>query len=385
MFRIIEVALLKLHEIRQLPIGGRARSAGRDWIIAILASLSITAALTGCASLGRYPAVPLEVASQVVFLGNPDIRFYADRDMGRMLDMALRQRQKRKAYAKKSSKSRKSRPINYLVLSGGGEDGAFGAGLLVGWSERGDRPKFDLVTGISTGALSAPFAFLGSTYDKQLKSIYTNTTAHDIFEKRTIFAAVTNDAMADTTPLRHMISRYITKRIVRRIAEEHAKGRLLLIMTTNLDQGRAVIWNIGAIAETKHPTARHLIINILLASSAIPGMFPPVMLDVTINGKRHQEMHVDGGATAQAFLYPPSLSIKQAAARLKFSVAAFKKANKRVAYIIRNGRQFKPEKNIKRQTLAITSQALWSMTAAAGVNDTYRIHTYPLSTGAILW
>ena len=255
----------------------------------------------------------------------------------------------------------------FLAISGGGDDGAFGAGLLAGWSARGDRPVFGLVTGVSTGALSAPFAFLGSEYDAKLKKVYTDTSAGDIFNKRGLLAAVANDAMTDTTPLRNMIASFVDETMIKRIAEEYGKGRLLLIMTTNLDQGRSVIWNIGAIAASEYPGARDLIIDVLRASAAIPGLFPPVMLDVSIDGKRYQEMHVDGGAVAQAFLYPPSLNLKTHSARFGIE-------RKRVAYILRNGRLFRPEEDVKRQTLSIATQAISTMTATSGVNDTYRMY-----------
>ena len=157
--------------------------------------------------------------------------------------------------------------------------------------------------------------------------------------------------MTDTTPLRNIIASFVDEAMITRIAEEYAKGRLLLIMTTNLDQGRSVIWNIGAIAASDFPGKRDLIINILRASAAIPGLFPPVMLDVSIDGTRYQEMHVDGGAVAQAFLYPPTLNLKSNSARYGIQ-------RKRVAYILRNGRLFRPEENVKRSTLSIATQAI---------------------------
>ena len=291
----------------------------------------------------------------------PDLRFYPDTDTEKLVALA------RQSFKWSQAAGDKTGAAYFLAISGGGDDGAFGAGLLCGWSERGDRPSFKFVTGISTGALSAPFAFLGSEYDDRLKSVYTDTSAADVFEKRGMLAAVSDDAMTDTTPLRGLIARYVDATLVKRIAEEYAKGRLLLIMTTNLDQGRAVIWNIGAIAASENPGARELIIDILRASAALPGIFQPVMLDVTIDGKRYQEMHVDGGAIAQAFLYPPGFNLKAESAKLGIK-------RKRAAYIIRNGRLFRPEENVKRQTLAIATQAIATMTASSGVNDTFRMY-----------
>ena len=323
--------------------------------------LGLNLIVVGCASTDRLPAVPLSIASKIN-IDIPDARFYPDTDMERMAALGVQ------AYKRALAAHHGHLSTNYfLAIYGGGDDGAFGAGLLAGWSARGDRPVFGLVTGVSTGALSAPFAFLGGEYDAKLKKVYTDTSSGDIFNKRSLLAAVANDAMTDTTPLRNMIASFVDETMVRRIAEEYGKGRLLLIMTTNLDQGRSVIWNIGAIAASGYPGSRDLIIDVLRASAAIPGLFPPVMLDVSVEGKLYQEMYVDGGAVAQAFLYPPSLNLKTNSARFGIE-------RKRVAYILRNGRLFRPEENVKRQTLSIATQAISTMTATSGVNDTYRMY-----------
>ena len=155
--------------------------------------------------------------------------------------------------------------------------------------------------------------------------------------------------------------------MISRIAEEYSKGRLLLIMTTNLDQGRPVIWDIGAIAASGHPNTREFIVDILMASAAIPGVFPPVMLDVSHGGMNYQEMHVDGGTTAQAFLYPPTFDLNRAAGQDRA-------IRKRVAYIIRNGRLFREESDVQRQTLSVATEAASTMIAANGTNDTFRIY-----------
>jgi len=157
------------------------------------------------------------------------------------------------------------------------------------------------------------------------------------------------------------------RQMISRIAEEYSKGRLLLIMTTNLDQGRPVIWDIGAIAASGHPNTREFIVDILMASAAIPGVFPPVMLDVSHGGMNYQEMHVDGGTTAQAFLYPPTFNLNRAAGQDRA-------IRKRVAYIIRNGRLFREESDVQRQTLSVATEAASTMIAANGTNDTFRIY-----------
>jgi predicted acylesterase/phospholipase RssA len=338
---------------------GRCVDIGRT-SLALAVVFALNLIVIGCASTDRLPPVPLAMASKIS-VDIPDARYYPDTDGQRMAALGLQ------AYKRAVAAHHGKLPTAYfLAISGGGDDGAFGAGLLNGWSARGDRPVFGLVTGVSTGALSAPFAFLGAEYDAKLKQVYTDTNAGDIFNKRSLIAAVANDAMADTTPLRNIIASFVDDAMIQKITEEYGKGRLLLIMTTNLDQGRSVIWNIGAIAASDFPGKRDLIIDILRASAAIPGLFPPVMLDVSIDGQRYQEMHVDGGAVAQAFLYPPTLN-------LKANSEYYGIQRKRVAYIIRNGRLFRPEENVKRQTLSIAAQAISTMTATSGVNDTYRM------------
>jgi predicted acylesterase/phospholipase RssA len=339
----------------------------RSRLLKLTFGITLTLGAVGCASLERLPAVTLAQAPKANILNISDVRFYTT-DVSRMTAIAVG------AYQRRSKVQKTAAPQNFLAISGGGDDGAFGAGLLVGWSARGDRPTFGVVTGVSTGALSAPFAFLGPAYDDHLKQVYTDSNAEDIFTQRTVLAAVTNDAMADSTPLRRMIARYVDDEVVQRIAEEYNKGRLLFILTTNLDQGRPVIWNLGAIAASGHPGSRQLMIDVLLASASIPAVFPPVMIDVTIGSQHYQEMHVDGGAVAQAFLYPPSFSLARATTTLGINPALFRAQRKRTAYVIRNGRLARPEANIERETLAIAKQAISTMTASSGVNDTYRIY-----------
>src|SRR5262245_15085295 len=271
---------------RIVTAGWRLRSLQGGSLFGLIAVLG--ALICGCASLERLPAVTYAQAKQADILDIPDARFYVS-ETKQILDLAVKAGQRRNLTRGVSTTR------HFLAISGGGDDGAFGAGLLAGWSDRGNRPEFDVVTGVSTGALSAPFAFLGRAYDPQLKAVYTESSAGDIFEKRApLFGAIAGDALTDNAPLRSMISRRLDETMVRRIAEEYKKGRLLFILTTNLDQGRPVIWNIGAIASSNDPKARELIVEVLLASTSIPVVFPPVMLDVTIGGERYQEMHVDG-------------------------------------------------------------------------------------------
>ncbi|MFL5285122.1 MAG: patatin-like phospholipase family protein [Rhodopila sp.] len=259
--------------------------------------------------------------------------------------------------------------VQFLAVSGGGENGAFGAGLLCGWSDYGGRPPFELVTGVSTGALTAPFAYLGPAYDPQLRSVYTELNASGVLRTRGLTAAMFNDAMADNSPLFKTISIYLNEAMLAALAKSYNDGRLLLIGTSDLDAQQPVIWNIGAIARSGHPRALDTIRRILLTSAAIPGAFPPTLFDVTADGVAYQELHVDGGAFAQAFLYPAGVA-RQRRARM----AGGKVVTPARAYVIRNGR-LDPEWAVtERRTMGIASRAISTMITASGINDVIRMY-----------
>jgi predicted acylesterase/phospholipase RssA len=198
-------------------------------------------------------------------------------------------------------------PGPWLALSSGGADGAFGAGLLKGLSESGRRPDYAVVTGVSTGALMAPFIFAGPRYDDALRAAYTKITAADVFE-----VGSTGESFVDSWPLKDLIAKQITPALLADIAAAHNSGRRLFIVTTDLDAERSVVWNMGAIAahaadKNGGDAALNLFRSVLLASSAIPGGFPPVLIDVEANGKKFQEMHVDGGVGGQFFVAPAAV------------------------------------------------------------------------------
>ncbi|MFC1515241.1 patatin-like phospholipase family protein [Thermodesulfobacteriota bacterium] len=256
---------------------------------------------------------------------------------------------------------------NYLAISGGGPNGAFGAGLLMGWSERGDRPEFSMVTGVSTGALTAPFAFLGSDYDAQLKEVYTTLSTKDIVKTRQLLEILWGDAATSTKPLRKQLAKFVDQEIMESIAAEHRKGRRLYVGTTNLDAGRPVIWNIGEIADSELPNALDLIHDILLASASIPGAFPPVFIQVEADGSIYDEMHVDGGAASQIFLYPTGLDFSRVMEHLEVQ-------GQPSAYLIRNAK-FEPEWTIvEPKIVPIAGRTIDSMIRTQGIGDIYRIY-----------
>jgi predicted acylesterase/phospholipase RssA len=230
------------------------------------------------------PRIPYTAADQAAAIipGMPDARFWADSvsDFNAALP---------------------PQPGPWLALSSGGADGAFGAGLINGLTESGKRPDYSVVTGVSTGALMAPFVFAGSKYDGALRDAYTKISAADIFE-----IGGTGESFVDSWPLKELIAKQITPSVLADVAAAHNSGRRLFVVTADIDAGRSVVWNMGAIAAHGGDAAAKLFRNVLLASSAIPGGFPPVLIDVEANGKKFQEMHVDGGTLGQFFVAPAS-------------------------------------------------------------------------------
>ena len=201
--------------------------------------------------------------------------------------------------------ARSERSYNVLALSGGGSYGAFSAGVLSGWTATRQRPALDIVTGVSTGALIATYAFLGSEYDQLLGEMYTSISSNDIYRSRNKLAVLWSDAAATSEPLQRMIEARISPQLLQAVACPHAQGRRLYVGTTNLDSGQLVIWDMGAIASTGRPNALGLYRKIILASASVPGFLPPVNIEVTVNGRRFTESHADGGATAKSSFGPP--------------------------------------------------------------------------------
>ena len=194
------------------------------------------------------------------------------------------------------------REYSFLVLSGGGSAGAFGAGFLTGWSKAGTRPDFKIVTGVSTGSLQATFAFLGPEYDDELTEVYTQYSTDEIYTKRSLLGAVMGESAWDTGPLKELIAHYVTSDILDAVAAKHSTGHRLFIGTVNMDTAEFIIWDMGAIASSDRPDRLDRYRNVLLASSSIPVLFPPVYFEVEIGGQSYYEMHVDGGTQAQLFL-----------------------------------------------------------------------------------
>ncbi len=333
-----------------------------NWLVTVVVILPF---VHSCTYPSRMAAVPDNLTTKATVTGITNVRYWMDGDPKLLLREAQAAMGREREFLVRSGHRGPVPEADGLVVSGGGDNGAFGAGLLIGWTAAGNRPTFKIVTGISTGALIAPFAFLGPDYDEQLKSVFTKISAKDIFEERGVLAALFNDAMADTAPLWRLVESYINEEMLRAIAKEYQKGRLLFVATTNLDARRPVIWNMGAIAESRHPKALRLFRSILIASAAIPGAFPPVMIDVEVGDQRFQEMHVDGGAMEQAFLYPPSLHVDDKHMKVN---------RERKAYIIRNARLDPNWASVERRTLDIAGRAVASLIHTQGIGDLYKLY-----------
>ncbi|MCE9533348.1 MAG: patatin-like phospholipase family protein [Planctomycetes bacterium] len=263
---------------------------------------------------------------------------------------------------------------NILCLSGGGSFGAYSAGVLVGWSERGDRPSFDVVTGISTGALIGPCVFLGPKYDAELKQFYTTVESKDIYKVRR-FWGLLDESFADTSPLAKRIDAFISPAVMQDLAQAHRDGRRLYIGTTEEEGKQFVIWDIGAIAARNGPGDRELIVKIMLASSAAPGFFPAVHIDVTVDGVRHTERHVDGGVSQALFYRPPYVAPDE-----RSNVAARDLAGAKVYAIVASKLYADPE--ITRQwSVNSAGKNVSTLIYAQTRGDLQRLYTVCLLTG----
>ncbi len=271
---------------------GAARGALR-----IAACLVMCLLAAACSSLSRQQAPHVAQQTDAVPAGfASDVRWRGETTRSDFRHQALLL-QERMARAANGS------PLNLLALSGGGAGGAFGAGVLVGWGRSGTRPQFQVVTGVSTGALIAPLAFLGGDGDRRLADAFSGAASEGILQSHWT-GALFGVSVFRGEPLREMVDRFVTDELLRAVAAEAAKGRLLLVATTDLDRNSLVIWDMGAIAMSGGPKALALFRDVLVASASVPGVFPPVLIRVEAGGKIYEEMHVDGGTTASLVAAP---------------------------------------------------------------------------------
>ena len=328
--------------------------------------------LSACASLLRQPS-PTD-RRPPTFEGFDAIRYYPTATGFGLPDLT-------EAYRIEGTDQYETRPdgthiYNYLALSGGGSAGAFGAGLLNGWTAKGDRPKFKVVTGVSTGALISTLAFLGPDYDDDLKEAYTTIDASHIYIANSLLSLIWSESATDNKPFRDMIDKYLTEQVLDKVAAEYAKGRRLYVLTTDLDREVPVIWDLGAIASSKSPRRLALYRQVVLASASIPAVFPPVLIHVTVDGKPYDELHVDGGVFAQSFFIGNSLDLKKI---VHDAHPDWTKDSIQRLYVIRNGRIDAQSRVTNRTLGSISGNSISTMLKVSGINDLYRLYVGQLT------
>ncbi len=342
----------------------------RNFLVFAMAFFLALPVLQGCMALQVRHPLPENLLDQAQVDDMPGIRAWGDKLSETLEKSAVESIQQEKA----ANQGKLLPEANFLALSGGGGDGAFGAGILCGWTEAGTRPQFKLVTGISTGALIAPFAFLGPEYDAKLKQAYTTISDKDIYRVPSILKLLVNlgrlEAAGSTEPLAELLERLIDDDMIRAIGAEHLKGRRLIVGTTQLDAQRQVIWDMGAMAAYGTPEAFKLFRQVLRASASIPVAFKPVYIKVKAGGQEYDEMHVDGGVRAEVILYEEALNLFVAAKKHGHELPH----RPRKLYIIRNA-QVGPEfETIQPHISKIGTRAISSLTKYQGVGDLYRIY-----------
>ena len=313
----------------------------------------IVPAVNGC-SLHRNP-VPLSRITDAEIPGMPHIRAW---DIGYQPSF--------------TPQNLHCSDCSFLAISGGGVNGTFGAGFLCGWTEAGNRPKFKLVTGTSTGALIAPFVFIGPEYDQTLKLLSTAVATKDVLSVQGIlglFPWPWAESFAEAAPSEQLIEQYVDEHLLKAIAAEHAAGRRLYVGTTNLDAERFVAWDMGAIAASGHPDALNIFRKVMLASGSIPGAFPPVYFDVEIDGKTYDEMHVDGGAMTQVFGYGSLPVSDELMAQMLTSENAY------TLYVIANGKLATRPRQVPRNTLKIIRRSFSTLMKTHSWGDLYRLYS----------
>ena len=349
---------------------GRRGQYGSAWRAGAAALL-----LAGCAAQTARAPVPSALVAEASIPGLAHARFWGDEVPTNILGFAQAHMPNAKVMAAKVSKEPGRPLVEYLAISGGAGDGAFAAGLLAGWSRKGNRPQFEVVTGVSAGALTAPFAYLGPEYDAQLRQIWTRYETEDLATPQLLAGLFGAEAFADSSGLAELIAKYVDRKLLDRIAAEYRKGRVLLVATTNLDAQRPVIWNMGEIAASQHAYALDLFRQVILASASVPGAFPPVHIKVRAGDKVLEEMHVDGGPTRQVFVAPAQLS-------LKTFDRLYPQPPLRRIYIVKNGKLTPEYEAVASNTLAISARSVFTLTKSQSIGDINRIYAMAQRDGA---
>ena len=330
--------------------------------------ICLVLALSACSTLPRN-ALPAELADQATIPGMPVIRAFGGKLSPYMMaDLGRSFEQESAEDFPVASDGKIHYP--HLALSGGGQNGAFGAGLVNGWTKNGTRPVFKIVTGVSSGAMMAPFVFLGPDYDDELQEFYTNTSSNNIFSRLSILPQLLGgESLLDTGPLQSMIAKLVDAEFLNKIADAHKNGRRLYIGTVDLDSQQLAVWNMGLIASSGRPDALDLFRKIMLASSSIPVAFPPVLFKVEADGRKYDELHVDGAVKATVFYSAGVFNFESAQKNSP------RGPGREDIYVIHNG-QLGPVHDETRRTLAsIAYRSIEVAAKSAVIGDLFFIYT----------
>ena len=316
---------------------------------------------------------PIGLVETAVVPGYEHVRVWGDEVSPSFLESLARKDEDIRAAAKSGRSPNSLVKADFLAISGGGDQGAFAAGVLSGWAKRGDRPDFEAVTGVSAGALAAPFAFIGAGCDRVLRDVYTKYGARDLYKSRGV-RGYFSEAFEDNAPMQQMVESYATDRFLDQIAEGYRDGRRLFILTTNLDAQRPVVWDLSAVAASSQRDRREMFAKILLASSAVPGIFPPVYFPVVASdGSAYTEMHVDGGVTAQLIFVPPEARV------IEIEDKIFQKRRERNLYVIRNSKIAPEYVYSSPRSLPIVARAFRTMVKYQVISDLARLYKFAQS------
>ena len=342
--------------------------------------LALMAISAGCGTLPRDAVPPDRVAEARVAAMPPEVRGIGlDRSVALQDDFA--DAMVAGGVGQGCDRDKGNPVFCVLIISGGGGSGAYGAGLLNGWTASGSRPEFKIVTGVSTGGLIAPFAFLGPDWDGKLAEAYTSIEGDaDVITERSVLGILRNDSVATAEPFVERIAQYVDTAMLEAVAREHLSGRRLYIGTTNLDAQTFTVWNMGAIAAAGGAEALPLFRKVLLASASIPILMPPVLFDVEVDGQPYDEMHADGGVQAQFFVPLRVINLPEAIRDAQSRGFAYTPRPR--MYVIRNAR-FTPEPDaVERRLPTIAKRTISSMIQAMGRSDLYQIYAISRARGS---
>ncbi len=344
---------------------------GRSWLVAGILFV------TSCASEPPRNPVPYEFIDRAQVVDMPGVRVWGD-ELSDVLHQDLVhsiQNEKSDLFPRGPEGAFQ---YSGLSLSGGGDHGAFGAGFLNGWSQSGSRPVFKIVSGISTGAMIAPFALLGSEYDDELESAYTTVSAADIYESRSMLSAYWRESLVDDHPLQEMVHKFLSDEIIDAVAQAHRNGQRLYIGTTNFDAQRQVIWNMGVVANSPHPAAYDVFRKIILASASIPVLFPPVFFEVESDGVIYEEMHVDGGTVGQMFYHGGTINWRKV---LSEASGVDDPVDRSTLFLIIDGEVGAEFQHVPRRLMPIIGRTISTLVKVSAWSSLYRMYLHSQADG----